>query len=222
MAALDFPHWEATPLAARESMHSLAQLPSVRPFYLAGGTALALRLGHRLSLDLDLFANLDELGVDLRRSIRHEMLAFRPLETLQDSPLGLVLKAGEHAVSFFTYGYPLLEPTDAVEGLQVARLLDLGLMKLDAVAGRGERKDYYDLYFLCRHVPLEAFFERAGEKYPHTPGFQALVLSGLVDFDKADQQADPIMLVETSWESVKEFFQTETARLGRLWLGLSE
>ena len=222
MAALDFPHWEATPGVTRESIRTLAQLPSVRPFYLAGGTALALRLGHRLSLDLDLFANLEELGEDLRRTIRRELGVLQAEEALQDSPLGLVLKAGEQAISFFTYGYSLLEPTDPVEGLQVARLLDLGLMKLDAVAGRGERKDFYDLYILCRQVALDRLFDRVEEKYPHSPGFRSLVLSALVDFDKADQQVDPTLLVPVAWPTVKEFFLSETARLGREWLDLIE
>ena len=115
------------------------------PFYLAGGTGLALRLGHRISVDLDLFANVETLDDVLRHSIAAALATEHRVELLQDSVLGLVLDVDGQPCSFFRYGYPLLTPTDLVSGLQVAGILDIGLMKLDAIAGRGTRKDFYDL-----------------------------------------------------------------------------
>jgi hypothetical protein len=196
----------------------LGQIDLARPFYLAGGTALALRLGHRISVDLDLFANLDTLDDLLRTGIVDELRKKYEIDLLQDSVLGLVLLADGRAASFFSYGYSLLDQTDTVSGVQIAGLRDIGLMKLDAIAGRGTRKDFYDLYFIADHIPLDELFASSGQKYPHSPGFGMRVLTALVDFDIADQQDEPILLQPVPWERVKDFFVVEARRLGQSWL----
>ena len=83
----------------------LGRLPLLRSFYLAGGTALALRLGHRISLDLDLFANTETLDDHFRHSAVEELHRSHSIDLLQDSVLGLVLKVDGQPVSFFSYGY---------------------------------------------------------------------------------------------------------------------
>jgi hypothetical protein len=218
MAALDAPHWEAVTPESREVLVLLGQLPVVRPFYLAGGTALALRLGHRVSLDLDLFANIETLDDHLRRDIVDELRKSHTVNLLQDSVLGLVLQVDGQPVSFFSYGYPLLTSPDLVNNVQVAGLFDIGLMKLDAIAGRGTRKDFYDLYFIVSHISLDELFARSGSKYPHSRGFGMRVLTALVDFDIADRQDEPIMLQPLEWDQVRVFFIAEARRLGRKWL----
>ena len=221
MASLTAPYWEALPAGLQDLLSALGQIDLVRPFYLAGGTALALRLGHRISVDLDLFATLDTLDDRLRAGIVEELLKWYAVELLQDSVLGLVLTADGQAASFFSYGYPLLDPTDVVSGVQIAGLRDIGLMKLDAIAGRGTRKDFYDLYHIASHVSLDDLFASAGVKYPHSPGFGMRVLTALVDFDIADQQDEPILLRAVEWEQVKTFFAAEARRLGKNWFGQS-
>lgn len=220
MAALATPHWEAVTPSVRELLAVLGQLPHLRLFYLGGGTALALRLGHRISQDLDLFANIETLDDVLRRHIVESLQQRYAINILQDSTLGLVVQVDGQATSFFSYGYPLLEPTDEVSGIEVAGLLDIGLMKLDAVAGRGLRKDFYDLYFIASQVPLDEILTRVAEKYPHSRGFGMRVLTALVDFDIADQQDEPRLLLPIEWNRVKEFFTVTARRLGREQLGL--
>jgi len=172
MAPLATPHWEAVTPEARRLLTVLGQLPLLQPFYLGGGTALALCVNGQ-------------------------------------------------AVSFFTYGYPLLEPTDRVAQVQVAGLVDIGLMKLDAIAGRGMRKDFYDLYFIASHVTLVELFDRGIDKYPESQGFEMRVLTALVDFGAADQEEEPMLLLPASWEEVKAFFVAESRRIGREWFGLA-
>ncbi len=217
MAALEEPHWEAVTPQARNLLVLLGRLPILRSFYLAGGTALALRLGHRISVDLDLFANIDTLDNALRHSIAVTLEQEHRIERLQDSVLGLVLNVDGQACSFFSYSFPLLAPPDLVSGLQVADLLDIGLMKLDAIAGRGTRKDFYDLFLITAHVSLDELFARSGDKYPHARRFGMRVLTSVVDFDVADQQEEPTMLQPVEWEQVKAFFRAEARRLGRAW-----
>lgn len=219
MAPLATPHWEAATPGARDLLALLGRLPLLRSFYLAGGTALALRLGHRISLDLDLFANIETLDDHLRHSIVEELHQGHSIDLLQDSVLGLVLKVDGQPVSFFSYGYPLLAPTDLVGGVQVAGILDIGLMKLDAIAGRGTRKDFYDLYFIASHTSLDELFARGSDKYPESRHFGMRVLTALVVFDIADQQDEPTMLQPVEWEQVKTFFTTEARRLGQEWFG---
>jgi hypothetical protein len=219
MATLTAPHWEAVTTEARNLLAVLGQLPSLRPFYLGGGTALALRLGHRISQDMDLFANIETLDDSIRRSIVEELRKSHSVNLLQDSPLGLVLEVDRQPVSFFSYGYPLLEPADLVSGVQVASVLDIGLMKLDAIAGRGLRKDFYDLYFITSRVPLDELFARSAEKYPYSHGFGIRVLTALVDFDIAEQQDEPVLLMPARWDQVKAFFETEARRLGQILFG---
>ena len=222
MAALARPYWEAVTPEARGLLTVLGRSHLLRPFYLAGGTALALRLGHPVSRDLDLFADIETLDGNLRRSIVDELGRSRPVNLLQDSPLGLVLEVAGQPVSFSSYRYPLLEPTALLGGVQIAGMLDIGLMKLDAVAGRGVRRDFYDLYFMAAHITLSELFDRSAEKYPESRGFGMRVLTALVDFEFADQQDEPTLLLPASWEEVKTLFVAESRRLARGWFGLAD
>jgi hypothetical protein len=200
-------------------MAILGRLSLLRPFYLAGGTALALRLGHRISQDLDLFANIETLDDQLRHDIVGELRLGHEVERLQDSVLGLVLQVDGQPVSFFSYGYPLLAPTDLVSGLQIASLLDIGLMKLDAIAGRGTRKDFYDLYFIASGLSLDELFAHSSAKYPGVRDFGMRMLTALVDFDIADRQDGPTMLQTVEWDRVQVFFRDQARRLGQEWFG---
>ena len=219
MATLTSPHWEAVPSDLRRLMATLGRLPTLRPFYLAGGTALALRFGHRISRDLDLFANIDTLDTETRFGIVQELRKSYTLELLQDSVFGLVLQADGQPASFFSYGYPLLAPSDLVSGIRIASILDIGLMKMDAIAGRGTRKDFYDLYVIAAQVSLKELFAHSEAKYAETRSFGMRVLTALVDFDIAEQQDDPILLQPIEWDQVRAFFLEQARQLGQDWLG---
>jgi hypothetical protein len=221
MATLATPHWEAVTPRARVLLATLGQMPLLRPFYLGGGTALALRLGHRISQDLDLFANIETLDDDFRHAIVEELRQRHTVTVLRDSVFGLILEADGQAISFFSYGYPMLEPTALVSGFQIAGILDIGLMKMDAIAGRGTRRDFYDLYFIASQVSLDELFAQSTRKYPYSHGFEMRVLVALVDFDIADPDEEPALLLPAEWSKVKGFFTTEARRLGREWLGLA-
>jgi hypothetical protein len=148
MAVLEPVHWQVITPAMRELLRFIGQQPFAERFYLAGGTALALRLGHRISVDLDFFSATD----DVTRLTRQEILtALAPLspQALEDADGNLLLQVSELHVGFFGYGYDLLEQTDYVENVALAAVVDIGLMKLDALISRGSRKDFYELYFIA-------------------------------------------------------------------------
>jgi hypothetical protein len=225
MAVLTNPHWEVVPSLLRELLIEIGQEPFSRRFYLAGGTALALRLGHRVSVDLDFFSPTDELLDDSRAEIVAALRKWRVVRVLEDVVgnllLELVLERSEgiegYRVGFFGYGYPLLEPPDEVVGVRVGSLADIGLMKLDAIADRGARKDFYDAYFISRQLPLDRLLDQSSIKYPYVRGFGMMVLEGMVDFDRADQDAPVETIPAVDWEAIKEFFVQELRRIGRMW-----
>jgi hypothetical protein len=191
--------------------------PFSRRFYLARGTALALRLGHRVSVDLDFFSQTDELLDESRAEIVAALRKRRIVRVLEDVVGNLLLEIEGYRVGFFGYGYVLLESPDEVAGVRVASLTDVGLMKLDAIADRGARKDFYDAYFISRQLPLDCLLDQSPIKYPYTHGFGMMVLEGMVDFDRADQQAPVETIPPVAWEAIKEFFVQELRRIGRMW-----
>ena len=95
------------------------------------------------------------------------------------------------AYRLFSYGYPLLEPVQTIENIRIASLLDIGLMKLDAVIERGSRKDFYDLYVISRQIPLPKLLSAGERKYPQVRDFPLMALEGLLQFDNADRDLQP-------------------------------
>jgi len=202
----------------RELMRFIGQSPFAERFYLAGGTALALRLGHRRSIDLDFFSATDEV----LRKTRHEILgALAPLapQALEDVDGNLLLQVLELNVGFFGYGYPLLEPTDSVEGVAVAAIVDVGMMKLDALISRGSRKDFYDLYFVAQYIPIPDLLALGRTKYPYARDFELMAIESLVLFENADRDMQPNLLIDLPWEQVRHFFITQAQALGQTWFG---
>jgi hypothetical protein len=130
----------------------------------------------------------------------------------------LVLLVKSLRVGFFGYGYKLVAPTVRAEGVPLASLADIGLMKLDALAGRATRKDFHDLYAISRHVSLRDLLDLAPVKYPSVRDFEAMVLRYMVYFDRAEEEESPPLLQDVSWTTVKAFFRKQALALGRGWL----
>lgn len=172
-------------------------------FYLGGGTAVAIHLGHRRSLDLDWFspeAFRDPLG--LARGLREERgLAFETMAVEPGTLRGLVSGV---RVSFLEYRYPTLSPPERWPDLdvRVASLDDLATMKLAAIAQRGARKDFVDLYALVReHGSLAKLLDLYQKRYEiRDPGH---VLYALSYFDEAEQAPMPKMLWEEEWPEIR-------------------
>lgn len=193
---------EGLPPKQIKVLQSLGSQASSMGFYLAGGTALAIRLGHRISVDLDWFtANRFDDGMVVAQSLRN---AGVKLVVDQVSPGTLHGSVQGVRVSFLQYQYPLIKPPDHWSEMDcdLASLADLACMKLSAIAQRGARKDFCDLYTLgSRHFSLQemlAFYQRK-----FTIQDVSSVLYGLVYFDDAEQERMPRMLWKVSWREIK-------------------
>lgn len=217
MATLSQPHWDRIPPLLYDIFLEIGRHSFVDRFYLAGGTALALQLGHRVSVDLDFFSESDELEQESRQEIIAALQQKFPMKVDEGGLSSLLINIQDSYVGFFGYSYPLLVPTITLEGIRLAGLLDIGLMKMDAVAGRGSRKDFYDLYFIARQIPLEEMLARGQDKYPYVRDFGMMVLTALTDFSIAEKQVDLNTTPEVAWNAVKQYFAQEGRRIGRNW-----
>ena len=136
----------------RKSLERISQLAIFKQAYLAGGTALALQLGHRYSHDLDFFT---PEKFDERIAIQ-QLAEALPDFTLERQDWRTVLgRIGDIRFSLFFYQYPLLFPKKKLYGINLANPKDIAAMKIAAIADRGAKRDFIDLYILIkgRHVP---------------------------------------------------------------------
>ncbi len=185
-------------------------------FYLAGGTALALQLGHRRSVDLDFFSPTEDIPT-IRTVLEESLSACRPV--LADSAWGnLVYLAGDVRVGFYGYGFPLVRPPVEMENLRLASMEDIALMKLDALLSRAARKDFYDLYFICQKIPLRSVLALAPKKYENVRDFEVQTVKRLIYFEHAEADIDPVLLQPVSWRAVKEYFMEQAQEIGTGWL----
>ncbi|RME39198.1 MAG: hypothetical protein D6793_01445, partial [Thermoflexia bacterium] len=188
-------------------------LPSVAPFYLAGGSAVALHLGHRISVDLDFFTPQEEYA---QEPLIQELARVGRLTIRQQRPGTLNAILEGTPVSFFAYPYPMLEEFQSLWGVRIAGVLDLALMKLAAIGQRGRKRDFIDLYFICQHgYPLDDLLARMPKKFPGVEYPSYHLLRALAYFQDAEEDEMPGMLVPCRWGQVKRFFQEEVRRLMR-------
>lgn len=191
----------------------LSRIAEIRTFYLAGGTALALHLGHRRSGDFDFFRAEAFVPQDLLASLRPG----GDIHVLQEAARTLTVVLRTVPTSFFHYDYPLLRPLqDSPWSLHIADPDDIAAMKLSALSGRGSRKDFVDLYVYAQEIaPLERVFERFRTKYRGIHVDPYHLLRSLTFFDDAESEAMPDVLQPIRWDAIKSFFRTEAARLFR-------
>lgn len=202
----------------RDLLRFIGQQRFAARFYLAGGTGLALRLGHRLSVDFDFFSEHDPITGPTRQEILESLTSFAP-QAIEAVDGNLLLLVSELHIGFFSYGYQLLRPADKVDNVAVASVVDVGLMKLDAVISRGSRKDFYDLYVITQHISLAELLQLGKIKYPYARDFELMAIESMVSFENADRDIQPNLLVDLSWERVRQFFIAEAQLLGQKWFG---
>ncbi len=192
-------------------LERVGQFTTVRPFYLAGGSAIALHLGHRVSMDLDFFAPQDYYDAE---PLIRDLQSVGQLVIRQQSPGTLNATLEETHISFFVYPYPLLAGLQELWGVRVAGVLDLALMKLAAIGQRGRKRDFVDLYQICHsgHA-LDDLLARMPEKYPRVTYPSYHLLRALAYFGDAEPDPMPVMLVPFDWEAAKRFFEGEVRRL---------
>lgn len=190
--------------AARKVLKVIAPIAAAKGFVLAGGTAVALHLGHRLSQDFDFFT---------MRSFRpgklHRAINGLDLETmvLQEEPGTLTLSAEGVKVSFFHYPYAFLETTSTLHGIQIAGLIDVASMKLMAMMQSGAKRDYVDLYWILQDIPFSKIAANMINRYGANRVNPLVIGKALVYYQDADADPDPAYLGKRMpWVKIKRYF----------------
>lgn len=181
-----------------ELLNRLSLRPEMQGMRLVGGTALALQLGHRQSIDLDFFgkpaASQDEILNML------ETFGLYRIRNRTNNILQLIVN--NVMIDIVDYSrYHWIDPPLQYGSITLASPKDIAAMKINAIEGRGSKKNFVDIYFLLQQYSLEELLGFYAQKYPNHSIFRALLsLSYLND---AEEQAMPTMLIPTPWEDVK-------------------
>ena len=201
-------HDKVLPGRSRKILDSLEALssPELEGWTLAGGTGLALHLGHRVSEDFDFF-RLEPMKTDrLDRALRET----GPVETLQREEGTLTVLAGGVKLSFFSVLDPFLFAGPRYAFFEIADVRDIALMKLAAISSRGSRKDFIDLYTILRGgLTLEECFGWLPRKYGQGRLNTYHVLKSLTWFEDAEREPLPRMLEPFDWRECRAFFVRE-------------
>lgn len=202
-------HREVITAAVESALQDLLRQSVLEGFYLAGGTGLALSLGHRRSVDLDFFS---ERSFD-SEALQHKLHALEALSVVSRSPDTLHLQIRTVKVSFLGFPHQVLFPCGSFLEVEVADPRDIACMKLSALAGRGARRDFIDVYAAAQRYGLAELLELFQRRFARVNYSRLHVLKSLVYFEDAEKDPMPEMLAEISWTEVKRFFAAEAARL---------
>lgn len=203
-------HDEILAPGTRRALAGLSEWTAKRGFYLAGGTGCALHLGHRVSQDLDFFTPEPIEPLDVQKTLDALGLAvadYTDAGTWVGNFDGV--KAG-----FFHYSPGFIAPLSIHLGTRIASIEDIGCMKIEAVAGRGKKRDFVDLAFILKSTEMDLgrLLEFHQKKYGPERVNIIHLLKSLAYFDDAEGDPDPVMLIPFSWTETKEFLRTEIRR----------
>jgi len=188
-------HLETVHPDTLDLLKRIQSLPVLSETRLVGGTALALQLGHRRSIDLDFFGNWGEAHLQSELESCGAVVRTGGTSRLQFYEIDHV------KVDFVTYDYSWLREPLCEDNIRLAQIEDIAAMKLEAVTNRGSKKDFIDVAFLLDLFPLKEMLDLYQRKYPS--GLKLLVMRSLVYFDDAEMTDMPVMLKPLSWDEAK-------------------
>ncbi len=190
-----------------ELLKRIMEEPLFKNFNLVGGTALSLQIGHRNSIDIDLFG---EQEIDQNGFIE-TLKNFGDVLIKTSSKNILITEINTIKVDFVNYKYKLLDKSFEIEQIRMLSDKDIAAMKLNAIAGRGSKKDFIDLFFLLKKYSLKEMISFYNQKY--TDGSEFMVQKSLTYFDDADEQLSPKMFYDFNWEDCKQKIVVEVLKL---------
>lgn len=181
-----------------ELLRRLMAEPSLLGLRLVGGTSLALQYGHRNSVDLDFFGTLDED----RSTIRDCLKSIGHVAVLKETDKIRIYNLDGVKIDFVDYScYPWIDDPLVEDGLCLASPKDIAAMKINAIEGRGTRKDFIDVFYLLQRFSLSEILGFYQQKYPEYSIFRALM--SLTYFNDAEKQNMPKMFKHDTWEEMK-------------------
>ncbi len=183
-------------------LEQLMEMPALKNFSLVGGTALSLLYGHRMSVDLDLFSNKPFENADITKALKKKFKNKFVSEEKQER-FGIFCFIDEVKIDIIGHPHPLIRPEINTEDVRMFSTEDIIAMKVQAVLGRGKKKDFWDIAELLQHFSVADFIQFHKEKYT-TQNLLITVPQAITFFADADEGEDPISLKKQTWDSVKK------------------
>lgn len=190
-------------------LKELFSLPILANFGLVGGTALSLKFGHRLSIDLDLFSYGKFENEPVIKELQNH---FGERLAIRTSPpwFGIFCFIDEVKVDLVKHPHPLLDPVETIDDIRFFSDRDIMAMKIQAILGRGKKKDFWDIAELLHHYPVADFIQNHKEKYS-TQNLLISIPQVMVYFQDAEEDEDPVSLKGQTWASVKKTISKKVA-----------
>lgn len=191
-------HYKSVSAELLELLEFIMNQREFDEFNLVGGTSLALQMGHRISIDIDLFGA-SEIDEDLFLEVLKKL---GTVQVIKKSKNILICSVNGIKVDFVNYQYRLLESPLIERNLRLVQKKDIAAMKVNAIAGRGSIKDFIDVYFLLNEFSINEMIGFYLQKYPD--GSEFMVRKSLTYFDDADNEEAPILFHDISWSEIKK------------------
>lgn len=188
-------------------LKSLQSIPLLSGLRLVGGTGLALQLGHRKSVDLDLFGEVSADTMEIRMAIEES----HDLTVLKESKNINIYTVDGVKVDIVNYSYKWIDDKVAEDGITLAGIKDIAAMKIAAIIGRGTKKDFIDLHRLLSLFSIKDILDMYLQKYPDGDLF--IAMKSLLYFEDADIDPMPIMFDEVEWQTLKYRIKEAVAAL---------
>lgn len=200
-------HYKTITAGTLQLLKELQALPSLQDTQLVGGTALALQLGHRNSVDLDLFGDVPFSSGEIRETLSgaHSVTIVK-----ESANINIYLIDGIK-VDIVNYRYPWIDAPLSQDGIRLAGIKDIAAMKISAIVGRGTKKDFIDLYFLFRYFSLREILDLYSKKFPD--GSMFIAMKSLTYFEDAESDPMPVMFEDIDWDSVKASVRNSVTQL---------
>lgn len=203
-------YWNVIDSNRYNVLEKLIKTITLKDYYLAGGTALALQTGIRESFDFDFFIQ-NEFD---------ENLLIQELESLGELEISVCRKGTVHAIlnnvqlTFLYFPNKLVEPkvkVKEIDGLYLASIEDIAIMKLVAISQRGTKKDFFDLYYICNqfNIKIQDVLKMLNKKYDQNKINYSHIIQSLSYFEDAEDENLPKVFIDYDWNTIKQYYINE-------------
>lgn len=190
-------------------LEQLMEMPELQEFSLVGGTALSLLYGHRISVDLDLFSNKPFENTIVTDALKNKFQDKFVMEEKQ-ARFGIFCYIENIKVDIIRHPHPLIRSELTLNNIRMFSTEDIVAMKVQAILGRGKKKDFWDIAELLHHFSVSDFIAFHKEKYA-TQNLLITVPQAITYFADAEESEDPISLKKQTWESVQDFIKKKVS-----------
>ncbi len=195
----------------KNTLYTLMEAPVFQNFRLVGGTALSLQIGHRVSIDIDLFSDADYGTINFEKIESYLKTTFEYVDSLNIPPtFGKSYFIGNHQNNtvkldvFYTDSF--IQPILEIDGIRMATIEEIIAMKVDIIQRGGRKKDFWDLHELLENYSINKMIDLHELRYPYAHD-KDLIIHNFLNFDQAELDLTPICLKHKYWEFIKEDFQ---------------